>query len=187
MNDTNIFGKSEPTGEDRIFSTAQVVNTLIASFTYFDKTSGKLKWIDYDGEQLNKVEGMINRSVSWLIENALKYDAFNCFFSASVKGYEALPFWYPANFYQFLNGSALDPVHFNAKNESLLDAIVGVHGYINETIYERMINKTHFNVSTPTIFRGYNAHGAEFPFWSSQPYTYSVTLLALAQYNNLDK
>jgi len=187
LNDTTIFGKADPTGEDRIFSTAQTVNILIASFTYLDKNTGKLKWIDYDEKQMNTIQMMINKSVSWLIENAFKYQPFNCFFSGSVKGYNQLPFWYPANIYQYLNGSILDPNHFNAKNQSLVDTIVGVSGIIAETIYEHMINEKHFNVSTPITFAGYNAPGTEFPFWSSQPYTYSVTLLALAQYNNLDK
>lgn len=186
INDTNIFGKSEPTGEDRIFSTAQTVNVLISSFTYFDKISGKLKWINYDIKQIETVKSMINKSISWLIKNTFNYQPFNCFFSGSVKGYKQLPFWYPANIYQYLNGTILDPNHFDIKNQSLVDSIVGVSGYINETIYEQMINQTHFNVSTPTTFQGYNVPGGEFPFWSSQPYTYSVTLLALAQYNNLE-
>jgi len=187
INDTNIFGKIEPTGEDRIFSTAQTVNTLIASFTYFDKNTGKLKWINYDEKQLETIQIMINKSISWLLENVFKYEPFNCFFSGSVKGFNQLPFWYPASIYEYLNGTILDPDHFNYKNESLVDAIVGVNGYIDETIYEKMILEKHFNISTPTTFQGYNVRGAEFPFWSSQPYTYSVALLALAQYNNLDK
>jgi hypothetical protein len=186
INDTNIFGKPEPTGEDRIFSTAQTVNVLIASFTYLDKTTGKLKWIS-DDKQIDSIKIMINRSASWLLDNAFKYTPFNCFFSGSVKGYNQLPFWYPANIYQFLNGSSFDPNQFDINKNSLVDSVVGVTGYINETIYERMISEKHFNVSTPTTFNGYNVPGGEFPFWSSQPYTYSVTLLALAQYNNLDK
>ncbi|CAF3976494.1 unnamed protein product [Rotaria sp. Silwood2] len=185
-NDTNIFGKLEPTGEDRIFSTAQTVNVLIASFTYFDKDTGKLKWIS-DEQQIDTIKIMINKSISWLLINAFKYQPFNCFFSGSVKGVNQLPFWYPANIYQFLNGSTLDPDHFDTDNQSLIDSIVGVSGYIDETIYERMISEKHFNRSTPTTFNGYNVPGGEFPFWSSQPYTHSVTLLALAQYNNLDE
>jgi len=31
--------------------------------------------------------------------------AMNAFFSGSVKGYTSLPFWYPVNFIQFLNGT----------------------------------------------------------------------------------
>ncbi|CAF3136524.1 unnamed protein product [Rotaria socialis] len=186
VNDTNIFGKSEPSGEDRVFSTAQTVNILIASFTYLDGNTGKLKWIT-DGPQIDTIKIMVNKSISWLLDNVFKYQPFNCFFSGSVKGFNQLPFWYPANFYQYLNGTTLDPDHFDTKTQSLVDSIVGVSGYIDETIYERMISEKHFNISTPTTFNGYNSPGAEFPFWSSQPYTHSVTLLALAQYNNLDK
>ena len=63
VNDTNIFGKAEPTGEDRIFSTAQAVNVLIGSFTYFDHDSQTLKWIHYDQQQLKIVQSMINKSI----------------------------------------------------------------------------------------------------------------------------
>lgn len=184
VNDTSIFGKPEPTGEDRIFSTSQTINTLIASFTYFDSKSGKLQWISND--QLITVQQMINRSTSWLIENAFKYKPFNCFFSGSVKGFTDLPFWYPANDNEFLNGTKFDPDKIDPNEDSLLDTIVGVRGYINETDYQRMLTEKHFNVSTPTTFKGYNVPGAEFPFWSSQPYTHAVALLALAQYNNID-
>ena len=54
VNDTDIFGKAEPTGEDRIFSTAQTVNVLLASFTYFNNSTGKLNWI-MDGETINTI------------------------------------------------------------------------------------------------------------------------------------
>ena len=46
-----------------------------------------------------------------------------------------------------------------------------------------MLKQKHFNVTTPIDFEGFNSNA--FPFWSSEPYTYSVSLLALAQYNNL--
>lgn len=47
-----------------------------------------------------------------------------------------------------------------------------------------MLKQKHFNVMTPVDFRGYNSEMG-FPFWSSEAYTYAVSLLALAQYNNL--
>lgn len=186
VNDTNIFGRTSPTGEDRIFSTSQTINTLIASFTYFDTIEGKLKWLTNE-KQFSTVRSMVNRSVDWLIENSFKLNPFNCFFSGSVKGYADLPFWYPANHYEFLNGTQFDPDHFDTNTQSLTDSIVGVNGYINETIYQELIREKHFNQSTPTTFKGYNVPGGEFPFWSSQPYTHSVALLALAQYNNIDQ
>lgn len=58
-------------------------------------------------------------------------------------------------------------------------------GTIDEKTYQEMLKQKHFNVITPVDFEGYNkAQG--FPFWSSEPYTYAVSLLALAQFNNLD-
>ncbi|CAF4447464.1 unnamed protein product, partial [Adineta steineri] len=129
INDTNLFDKLEPTGEDRIFSTAQTVNVLISSFTYLDNATGKLKWIN--DRQIETIQIMVNKSISWLLENVFKYQPFNCFFSGSVKGFNQLPFWYPANIYQFLNGTTFDPNHFDINNGSLVDAIVGVSGYIN--------------------------------------------------------
>jgi hypothetical protein len=47
-----------------------------------------------------------------------------------------------------------------------------------------MLKQKHFNVLTPIDFKGYNVE-IGFPFWSSEPYTYAVSLLALSQYNNL--
>ena len=48
-----------------------------------------------------------------------------------------------------------------------------------------LLKQKHFGHLTPLDFHGYNKLTDAFPFWSSEPYTYSVSLLALAQYNNL--
>ncbi len=64
-------------------------------------------------------------SVNWLQVNILtnKYQKLNAFFSGSVKGYSDLPYWYPANYLKFLNGSNIDP-----KSSHLEDALIGVNG-----------------------------------------------------------
>lgn len=56
-------------------------------------------------------------------------------------------------------------------------------GSIDETTYQNLLNKEHFGKMTPIDFQGLNKDN--FPFWSSEPYTYAVSLLALSQYNNL--
>ncbi|CAF0992576.1 unnamed protein product [Didymodactylos carnosus] len=186
-NDTNIFDKQTPTGEDRLFSTAQAVNVLLASFTSFNSTIKQLQWIKTSS--ISDVKVIVDKCVQWLLKNIFsnKYKPYNCFFSGSVKGFDQLPFWYPANLYQFINGTTFDPDHIVVDNPTLENTICGVQGLIDENEYNRMIEQTHFNVSTPTTFNGYNQPKNEFPFWSSQPYTYSSTLLALAQYNNIEK
>jgi hypothetical protein len=56
-------------------------------------------------------------------------------------------------------------------------------GSIDEETYESMLKEKHQGKMTPVDFQGFNKDN--FPFWSSEPYTYAVSLLALAQYNNL--
>jgi hypothetical protein len=56
-------------------------------------------------------------------------------------------------------------------------------GVVDEESYQKMLKQEHFHTNTPVDFHGYNKDN--FPFWSSEPYTHAVTLLALAQFNNL--
>ncbi|CAF1219131.1 unnamed protein product [Didymodactylos carnosus] len=164
-NDTDTFGKRTPTGEDRIFSTALVVNCLIASFTYFNATTNQLHWVL--ASSLTDVKLLIDKSVQ------------------CVNGIH----WYPANIYQFLNGTNFNPKDYHLQLDDIAstidNVICGVQSLIDEQEYTQMLKQLHFNVSTPTTFNGYNQPDAVFPFWLSQPYTYSTTLLALSQYNNL--
>ncbi|CAF0740228.1 unnamed protein product [Didymodactylos carnosus] len=186
-NDTDTFGKRTPTGEDRIFSTALVVNCLIASFTYFNATTNQLHWVL--ASSLTDVKLLIDKSVQWLIKNINQYEPQNCFFGASFENYKQFPYWYPANIYQFLNGTNFNPKDYHLQLDDIAstidNVICGVQSLIDEQEYTQMLKQLHFNVSTPTTFNGYNQPDAVFPFWLSQPYTYSTTLLALSQYNNL--
>ena len=62
--------------------------------------------------------------------------------------------------------------------------MLGVEGVIPEAQYVAMFNQSHFGRTTPTKFYGYNAGNSFFPFWSSDAYTYSMSMLALAQFEN---
>ena len=181
LNDTNVFGKQSPTGEDRIFSTAQAINILIATWTYQNSTNKKLMWKSNVSEN---VKDLLKSAVNWLQLNALnsKLKPLNAFFSGSVKNSATLPYWYPSNFVQDLNGTFVDPSQVN--NFDTL--IAGVSGVIDEDKYQEMLKEQHFGVNTPIDFEGYNLKDNFFPFWASQPYTYAVSLLALAQFNNLN-
>lgn len=184
VNDTNILGQAKPTGEDRIFSTAQVVNTLIATWTYQNPSTGKLNWKSYTPQT---VKSLVQSCLDWLQANALtkEYRPLNAFFSGSVKGFSTLPFWYPINFLQYLNGTNVDPN--KVINQDDLDILIaGVQGVIDEKVYDQMLLETHFGQRTPIDFHGYNVKDNLFPFWSSEPYTYAVTLLAFSQYDNID-
>ncbi|CAF0912293.1 unnamed protein product [Brachionus calyciflorus] len=183
LNDTNLFGKPESKNDDAIFSTAQAINILIATWTFQRPDTGSLVW---KTNTPNEVKQLVKTSVNWLQENVFnkKFKTFNAFFSGSVKGFSSLPFWYPSNFVQFLNGTSVDPSSIST--DVLGDVIYGVQGTIDEGEFEKMTQQPHFGVTTPIDFVGYNVKENVFPFWSSTPYTYAVSLLALSQYNNLE-
>lgn len=71
------------------------------------------------------------------------------------------------------------------QSKFLEQVIAGVSGLIDEKNYENELKLKHFGQSTPLDFEGYNTKDNFFPFWSSEAYTYSCSLLALAQFNNL--
>jgi hypothetical protein len=180
LNDTNIFGKPTPSGEDRIFSTAQSINILIATWTYQNSTNKKLMWKSNVNEN---VKDLLKTSVNWLQQNVFnpKLKPSNAFFSGSVKSFNTLPFWYPSNFLQYINGTFVDP-----SQVTYFDTIInGVSGIIEKSKYDEMLQEKHFGENTPLDFPGYNIKDNFFPFWASQPYTYSSSLLAISQFNNL--
>ena len=96
--------------------------------------------------------------------------------------FQDLPFFYPINFMQFLNGSNVPSNIVNLTNE-YSNLVAGVHSVIPEEEYVEMLKKQHFGMLTPIDFYGYNQDS--FPFWSSEPFTYASSMLALTQYRAL--
>lgn len=128
LNDTDTFGRHEPSNDDCLFSTAQAVNILIATWTYQDKTSKGLHW---KKKTPSAVKSLVSSSVKWLMQNSFskKFKPLNAFFSGSVKGFTSLPFVYPANFAQFLNGSFINPDDLTG--DEMISLIYGVKGLLN--------------------------------------------------------
>ena len=180
LNDTNVFGKQTPSGEDRIFSTAQSINILIATWTYQNSTNKKLIWKNNVDQ---KVKDLVQTSINWLQQNVFnpKLKPSNAFFSGSVKSTLSEPFWYPSNFIQLLNGTFANRTNLR----EIQDIIFGVSGVIEEEKYAKMLKEKHFGKYTPLNFNGYNVRYSFFPYWSSEPYTFSVALLAITQFGNV--
>ena len=126
MNDTNIFGKQEPSNDDCLFSTAQAVNILIATWTFQDLNTKSLHW---KTETPGSVKSLVKSCVDWLMEYALgkKYKPLNAFFSGSVKGLQSNPYVYPANFAQYTNETNVDPNNISPYS-NFLYLIYGVEG-----------------------------------------------------------
>ncbi|XP_046335266.1 uncharacterized protein LOC124117416 isoform X3 [Haliotis rufescens] len=172
--------KTQINGEDRIFTTAMATNALIQTWAVFDETQGKLFWIK---ETPTSVRETVGKSVQWLINNVLtgQYKPWNAFFSGSSKGHESMPFWYPVNRMEYLNGTKIpNDQHFPSS-----PWIAGFKGVVSEDRYLEMCRQYHFGQKTPMTFSGYNVGSGYFPFWTSDAYTYASTTLAISQYSNI--
>lgn len=124
--DLNSFGEKRPSNDDCLFTTAQAINILIATWTVHQNETGRLIW-KVSVPQM--VKSLVDSATNWLKENILgnNYKHMNAFFSGSVKGFKTVPFFYPANFIQYINGSSYDPNNFDRLNMD--NILVGVQGW----------------------------------------------------------
>jgi hypothetical protein len=171
--DETLTGKPVHSGEDRIMVTSMAINMLCYTWS--------------ENQQLvtstpEEVKSIIRSASEWLIKYATSgtYKLFNVFFSGSVKGGADLPYFYPANFAKFLNGSDIP----NVPSAIGFYAVVGVQGMISKEEYEKLLHEDHYGQKTPVDFPGYNNLESTFPFWSSEALTESSVLLALTQYRH---
>lgn len=127
--DRNAFGRREPSNDDCLFATSQAINIMIATWTVHHKNTSKLVW---KANVPQAVRVLMDHNVNWLKRYILRsdYKAMNAFFSGSVKGFSTVPFWFPANFFQFLNGTYVNPDDINVTDMQVDDLIIGVKGEI---------------------------------------------------------
>ena len=186
LGDGDVSENGDPLlrGEDRIFSTSMAANALIYTWSVFDQNTSSLKWKSNVPESVVRtVEGCIR----WLVLHATDSDfkPWNAFFSSGRKGLKNLPFWYPANRFQFINGTHV------TSPETLAELprdmfFAAMQGFVPGDQYEAMLNRSHFGVKTPTTFLGYNAAGwNSFAIWSSEAYSYAAALLAVSLFDGL--
>lgn len=84
--------------------------------------------------------------------------------------------------FQYLNGTDIPSNQTTPDNHM----VIGVKGIIPKIVYDDMLKVKHFNRTTPLNFHGYNVDGGYWPFWSSEPWTYAASMLALTQYRALN-
>ena len=90
------------------------------------------------------------------------------------------PPYYPHNYLEFINGSTVKDCDLS---EIGPDLITSVSGVIPNTTYQQLLEKKCYGSNVPMDFPGFNVPDAPaFPYWSSEPFTYSASLLALVQY-----
>ena len=90
------------------------------------------------------------------------------------------PPFYPHNHLEFVNGSTSRDCDFSDFGD---DLIVSVSGVIPNATYQQLLEKKCYGTTVPMNFPGFNAPNASaLAYWSSKPFTYSASLLALTQY-----
>ena len=88
---------------------------------------------------------------------------------------------YPANRNEFFNGTQIPVDKFGG-----MDTIRGMEGVMSESWYQKELKIPRFGRLAPLDFHGFNNQSDFFPFWSSEPYTYVTSLLALSTYSNIE-
>uniref|UniRef100_A0A1X7VN73 Uncharacterized protein n=1 Tax=Amphimedon queenslandica TaxID=400682 RepID=A0A1X7VN73_AMPQE len=173
-NDKNLYGERVNRGDDRISSTAMAVNAL---FYIWANASGVLLT-----DTPEPVTYTLIMACHWLSDNALsdRLEHINAFFSGSVKlGSVDIPFFYPLNYIERVNGSLISSDHHFLGSDS--DVISAVIGTIQEDRYKELLEHKHYGYKTPTEFHGFNSKHVPFPFWSSTILTDASSALALTQ------
>jgi len=180
--DVNRKNHTEVKGEDRLFTTAVAVNALLTTWTVFDPASRTNHWRPGTPWE---VKDTVTKSCTFVGSFILgdTYKPWNVFFSGSEKSRSSMPFAYPSNRREFLNGTSIpDDSHFPKTKEPFF---IGMKGLTAESEYQQMLKQKHFGMNTPLNFTTYNEPGNFFPFWSSPAYTYANSMLALARFDNI--
>ncbi|GFS15835.1 hypothetical protein ElyMa_006780600 [Elysia marginata] len=93
-----------------------------------------------------------------------------------------LPTLYPANLFEMMNGTVLPS---NMTHHMMYGNIIAAQGHIPPAEYNKMLQLKHYDRLAPRVFNGYNTVDGFFPLWSSVPYAYSTTMLALSRFNQI--
>jgi hypothetical protein len=174
----NYTGKSR--GEDRMFSTSLAVNAILDLNTLKTSKNGRMWRPDVP----MSVRSLMADAAEYIYENVGHSQMCeNAFFSGSVKIFPAnLPFFYPATYSAYVNGTKVDPQHSNSTSVNS-QLVYTMNGFMDGESYERLTNESWFGMPTPKTFGGYNSNqGMTFPFWSSPALTYSMCVNALSKF-----
>lgn len=176
--DKNIRGGAAPKYEDRLFSTSVSLNALLDIWTEEGDNGPQ-----FDSKTPENVKQVIAFATNFLAKNYNTFPKENAFFSGSIKGVDGVPFFYPANTYEYLDGTQAGCDE--RPNSTSTGLLVGVSGLIDKEEYAEKMKSKCFGRGVPAEFRGYNCDGCIFPYWSSPVLTSGTVLLALSKVDKL--
>eukprot|EP01133_Synstelium_polycarpum_P009146 gene9146-10731_t len=174
--DDTLFGEPIRYGDDRFFSSSLALNTLFDTWTLpVAQQPGARQW---KANTPSTIRSAIHLASAYINANILNHpeQTFNSFFSGSLKGMSTFAIFYPSNYCYLINGTQCDP---HISNPSEYEMIAAMSGVVSEATYQELVKEKWVNESTPTNWISYNP--SPFPFWSSKPLTYSLSILALSK------
>nr|KAG5712874.1 hypothetical protein BaRGS_007471 [Batillaria attramentaria] len=120
--------------EDRLYTTTMAANALLTTWTLFDPTTRTGHWKEATPPE---VKTTVDKCVRWLSRYILHvtYKPWNAFFSGSAKGSTTLPFYYPYNRLELMNGTDVPTVNVSCPlgKHTLM---FGMEGYVSEAEYQ---------------------------------------------------
>ncbi|GFN99001.1 hypothetical protein PoB_002550700 [Plakobranchus ocellatus] len=134
---------------------------------------------------ITRVMGTVAKASEWLVHSSVgsQFKPHGALFSSSNKWSRTLPYMYPGNRYQFLNGTEIWP--WSSYPPDHLTSYM-VRGYIPPEQYGTLMAEQGFGHQLPRDFHGYNADNHKYMwYWESEPFTYAINLLALSKYRNI--
>ena len=164
--------------EDAVFATGLAFNTLINMFTH--KQDRK---IVYDTDASEGIKLIIDQMANFLISSnsELFVSKEGAFFSGSVHtSYSGLPYYYPADFFKYFNGTSFTPDDYTKIDRT---ASVSVYKYLTEEEFNLQLKRKHYGKEVPTKADFFA--NQTFPFWSAPAITESLSLLGLSKYKLL--
>ena len=161
---------------DRKFITALSVNTLINLWTTCQDAG--MEWL---GQTPEEVPQLVAKGIRWLRHHALskEYPDHNVFFSSSVKSLSSLPFRFPANMVDRVDGPVFrnrPPEKSAAQEVHSTFAMSGVppRGWYVHALEER-------GLANPDPYAFKRCYERAFPHWSATPVVHALICRAIAK------
>eukprot|EP00340_Litonotus_pictus_P012435 CAMPEP_0170536794 /NCGR_PEP_ID=MMETSP0209-20121228/102343_1 /TAXON_ID=665100 ORGANISM="Litonotus pictus, Strain P1" /NCGR_SAMPLE_ID=MMETSP0209 /ASSEMBLY_ACC=CAM_ASM_000301 /LENGTH=521 /DNA_ID=CAMNT_0010838197 /DNA_START=866 /DNA_END=2431 /DNA_ORIENTATION=+ len=168
--------KGKERNEDAMFATGLTLNSLLNIWTL--KKEGKVYW---ESKATTETKDLINKMTKYILNKVNQWfqpSMEGAFFSGSLHGaYSSWPYFYPANFFKYTNGTEFEKDNFDLLSD--VNNSIGVAGYIEEEEFNLQLKRKHYNQTIP--FQADDLNGSAFPYWSSPALTESVLILGLSK------
>jgi len=172
--------------EDRVFSTAVTLNAIIDCWTrtVSDPHSKivRREWIQNVDDSAKQ---LVETGINWILDKSDSFPRENAFFSGSVRsGIGSIPFFYPTNVFEYLDGTSQTCVDSLTATDSN-NVVAGVRGILTDEEFHNKTQQLCGPIPVPLDDQGKNCDVCTFPYWSAPVLTNALEMLLLSKYSSL--